>query len=61
MQIIGVLDQFYRDGREVDMNGWKYRLYTRAWVALYPIRRVCMRVVYGIWRRVKKQKKGAGV
>lgn len=29
-QIIGVLAGFYRDGKEVDMNGWKYRLYCRA-------------------------------
>lgn len=53
-QIIGVLDQFFRDGKEVDMNGRKYRMYTRVWVACYPIRRVCMRIVFAVGRRVKR-------
>lgn len=53
-QIIGVLDQFFRDGKQVDMNGWKYRMYTRVWVACYPVRRVCMRIVFAVGRRVKR-------
>ncbi len=47
-QIIGVLAGFYRDGKEVDMNGWKYRLYCRAWVALYPVRYAIKLALCGI-------------
>ena len=52
-QIIGVLDGFYRDGKEVDMNGWKYRLYSRVWVALYPVRYVVKLFAYGVKKIVK--------
>lgn len=47
-QIIGVLAGFYRDGKEVDMNGWKYQLYCRVWVALYPVRYAGKLVICGI-------------
>ena len=52
-QIIGVLDGFCRDGKEVDMNGWKYRLYSRVWVALYPVRYVVKLFAYGVKKIVK--------
>ena len=52
-QIIGVLDGFYRDGKEVDMNGWKYRLYSRVWVALYPVRYMVKLFAYGVKKIVK--------
>ncbi len=37
-EIIGVLTGFYRDGKEIDMNGYGYRCYARIWVWLYPFR-----------------------
>ena len=58
-QIIGVLRGCYRDGKEVDMNGWKYRLYCRVWVTMYPIRYALMRmrsVAGGLVRKVRNGK-----
>lgn len=43
-QIIGVLSGLVRGERTVDLNGWRYRLYCRIWVALYPVRYVWMRL-----------------
>lgn len=37
-QVLGVLTEFYRGEKHVDMNGRKYRAYVRIWCALYPIR-----------------------
>lgn len=37
-QVLGVLTEFYRGEKRVDMNGWKYRLYVRVWCVTYPIR-----------------------
>lgn len=37
-QIIGVLTEFYRGEKRVDMDGWQYRAYVRGWCALYPFR-----------------------
>lgn len=56
-QIIGVLNGFYRDNKEIDMNGIGYRLYCRLWVALYPIRYIIKRL--GMFARtvVKKVKR----
>ena len=35
-QIIGVLSGIVRGERTIDLQGWRYRLYSRVWVALYP-------------------------
>lgn len=43
-QILGVLDGFYRKGKEVDMEGAAYRMYVRVWCALFPLRFVCQRL-----------------
>ncbi|MCI6995994.1 MAG: hypothetical protein MR936_04165 [Eubacterium sp.] len=40
-QIIGVLTEFYRDGRKINMHGIFYQTYVRIWTALYPVRRIC--------------------
>lgn len=37
-QILGVLTEFYRGSKKVNMNGWRYKLYVRIWVHLFPIR-----------------------
>lgn len=37
-QVIGVLTEFYRGEKHVDMSSWRYRAYVRIWCALYPIR-----------------------
>ena len=49
-QIIGVLRGFYRDDREIYMDGKGYRLYCHLWVAAYPLRYV----VKWFWRIVKR-------
>lgn len=37
-QILGVLTSFVRDGREIPVTDRSYRVYERAWCALYPAR-----------------------
>lgn len=44
--VIGVLDGFWRDGREIRMDSAGYRAYSRLWVALHPI--VCLCKVFRI-------------
>lgn len=49
-QIIGVLTGFYRGEKQVDMNSFTYKCYSRIWPALYP-----MRLCY--WRAKQMAKK----
>lgn len=37
-QILGVLGEFYRGDKKIDMQGLPYRLYVRIWRLLYPVR-----------------------
>ena len=37
-QIIGVLTGLTRDGKRIELSGWKYRLYLFFWCDLFPIR-----------------------
>jgi len=37
-QILGVLTEFYRDGRQISMTGIGYQLYCRIWTIGYPLR-----------------------
>lgn len=41
-QIIGVLTSLVRNGKEIDLNGFGYKFYSRAWYVLYPIRVIFM-------------------
>lgn len=43
-QILGVLSGLYRDGKRVNINGKVYFTYSRLWVALYPLRCMCVRI-----------------
>lgn len=59
-QILGVLTGFYRGSRQVNMDGWKYKAYVRVWCAMYPVRKVCKRVLgvcRRIWHMIKKGEK----
>ena len=59
--ICGVLAGFYKDGkRYVDcQNSRRYRLYSRVWVALYPVRPLIMFVHKGCgWIRRHIFKRG---
>ena len=42
--VIGVLTGFVRDGRQISVHDWRYRLYVRIWCALYPLRAALMRI-----------------
>ena len=59
-QILGVLTGFYRGSKQVNMDGWRYKLYVRLWCRLYPIRKMYMRV-RGIaaraWHLIRKGKR----
>lgn len=37
-QIVGVLTEYYRGNRRIDLDGFWYRSYARIWTAIYPLR-----------------------
>jgi len=53
-QIIGVMTSLVRNGKEIDLNGFGYKLYVRVWCALAPIRIICNRICGALKRVVKK-------
>lgn len=53
-QILGVLTEFYRDDRHVDMKGLGYQCYVRLWTAIYPIRILLKKIKAKCLRRDKK-------
>ena len=42
-RILGVLCEFTRDGKPVSVESRPYQIYSRVWVALYPVRKIFMR------------------
>lgn len=54
-QIIGVLKEFYRKDRKIDMNGIGYRFYVKIWWMLYPVRRL-YKYLRGKFMRLMKGK-----
>lgn len=54
-QIIGVLTDFYRGERKVDMNGWKYKIYVYVWCALFPVRYVWKKARYTLGKILKSK------
>ena len=38
-EIVGILTQFQRRGKEIRVDSLAYRLYARLWVGIYPLRR----------------------
>ena len=42
--VIGVLTGFVRDGNQISVRDWRYKLFVRIWCALYPLREVFMRI-----------------
>lgn len=53
-QIIGVMTSLVRNGKEINLNGFGYKLYVRVWCALAPIRIICKRIVGAMKSVVKK-------
>ena len=61
-QILGVLKGFYREDKEVDMQGWKYRLYARFWCFTFPIRigyRKIRRLLGRIYKKIFRSERGS--
>ena len=59
-QILGVLTGFYRGSKQINMDGFGYKLYVRVWCRLYPIRRVygrMRRIAVKVWHKVRRGKK----
>ena len=53
-QIIGVMTSLVRNGKEINLSGFGYKLYVRVWCALAPIRIICKRIVGAMKSVVKK-------
>ena len=54
--IIGVLTAVVRNGRELSVTDWRYRLYSHVWCDLFPLRGAVLIFIRGI-RRLKKRKR----
>jgi hypothetical protein len=48
--IIGVLVAVIRNGKEVSVNNWKYKLYVHLWCDLFPLRAMMVHVISKISR-----------
>ena len=48
--IIGVLAAVIRNGKEVSVNNWKYKLYVHLWCDLFPLRAMMVHVISKISR-----------
>ncbi len=58
-QIVGVLSMVVRGGKEISVNSAGYKLYSRLWCFLYPLRRFAFKVKHRLrvlFRRVFKHK-----
>ena len=42
--IIGVLTAVVRDGKEIPITDWRYRLYVHLWCDLFPVRALLLRL-----------------
>ena len=49
--IIGVLTAIIRDGEEMPLAGWKYRVYVFFWCRLFPLRSLLLRGRYKMRKR----------
>ena len=52
--ILGVLTAVIRDGKELSITDWRYRLYVRLWCDLFPLRAFLLRGIYVLKRLRKK-------
>ena len=53
-QIIGVMTSLVRNGKEIDLNSFGYKLYVRVWCSLAPVRIICKRIIGALKSVVKK-------
>lgn len=52
--IIGVLTAVVRNGKEISVNNWKYKLYVHLWCDLFPIRAFIVHSVNKIKRIIRR-------
>lgn len=52
--ILGVLTAVVRDGKEIPVTDWRYRLYVHLWCDFFWIRYVLLRTS-GVWKRRKRK------
>ena len=51
--LVGVVSAFKRGDKRIEVDNWGYRLYSRIWVALFPIRKRIRRVKRWLRRLLK--------
>ncbi len=54
--IIGVLTAVVRDGREISVTDWRYRVYVHVWCDFFPLRALVLIFLRGL-RRLKRRKR----
>ena len=57
-QLIGLVSAFRRGGKRIQTDGFRYGLYCRVWLLLYPIRKLLQLLKLAIHRWVKHLKTG---
>lgn len=61
-QVLGVLTGVIRNGKQVDVRHWRYRLAVRLWCALYVPRAAVIYLrgkMWSIWEKIKSRKNPA--
>ena len=54
--IIGVLTSVVRNGKEISVNNWKYKVYVHVWCDLFPLRVFVLKVLQ-VLRKLKWMKR----
>ncbi|MDP4152622.1 MAG: S26 family signal peptidase [Bacillota bacterium] len=44
-QVIGVVNGFWKDDKYISCDSFKYKMYSKAWVFIYPIRWFYLRII----------------
>lgn len=53
-QILGVLTAVVRNGKELPVTDWRYRLYVRLWCDLFPLRAFLLKGLHVLKRMMKR-------
>lgn len=57
-QVIGVLSEFYRDEKKVNMQNHLYYLYVRIWCSDWGLRQLCLKIkrkIAYIWHKLRRK------
>lgn len=52
--ILGVLTALVRNGKELPVSDWRYRLYVHLWCDLFPLRAFLLKGLHVLKRMIKK-------